>query len=235
MKKVWTGAVLGTLVLLLVATASNLAGTPTPILGRIATFAIATIPAGIENAADVYNGWYSDVGPQAFADPVFQDRADWLLEEVPGATLSWGALSLANPLAGGPSHTPSFGVFHCGTSHVTIDSRAIARTTEAARITLLQSCGSVTPTNLSLKWYPGYEVRHPGGGNPIGDPWPDHPWKGRKMFHSSAADGTAFPIGAMFETPTARYTKHRFQSKQGTGPFGAGGEWSVAWEQVYAR
>lgn len=195
--------------------------------------------AGIVNPADVCNGWHPDVCPVAFDDRVFQDRIAWVSEEVGAEGASFYAIPLPCPPGNGPCipFSPTMVVFKRGEMTLETSVREIIQGVEAVRIAGLQRFGA-KQSDIFLRWYPGYEARHPSNGNPVGEPWPDHPYarNGWKMFRPSAKDNDRdFPVGSVFQLDQRKWRKWRAQIKPGAGPFGAGGVVADAWEEVTLR
>ena len=194
--------------------------------------------AGVVNPADVCNGWHPDVCPVAFTDRDFQDRILWVQEETGAESVSYYAL----PVSCGPGAvgclewTPTFIAFKRGERVLETGAREVIQGVEAVRIAGLQRFGA-KQSDIFLKWYPGYEARHPSQGNPIGAAWPDHPYakRGWKMFKPSAQDGPQFAVGSTFQLDQRRWVKWRAQTVPGSGPFGMGGKVEDAWEEVTLR
>lgn len=222
-------------------------GSATRVQTALPALVINQVPPGIVNPADVCNGWYPDVCPVPFADRDFQDRLEWVLDElgdagVTNVSTTFSALKNGCGPNAGPNdclpYTPTLITFSRGTFDTfTTGARETIRGTEAVRLGALQAFG-LGKTSLALRWYPGYEARHPSEGNPIGDPWPEHPYArlGWKMFRSSAADDDAkFPVGSVFQLDQRKWRKHRVQVSPGAGPFGAGGKVAMAWEETTLR
>lgn len=192
---------------------------------------IPVVPDGVRNPNDLYNGWYGDVGPLRWDNPEFHDRLKWLSEQVP---FTPSAVQYAALLAEGPDtrFTPTIAHIDLGDGiSADIDARYIMLATEACYATLFQiRNGGVAP---QVKPYPGYKVRNPDTSVPVGEAWPNHPWKGRRMFR--AAEGDTLPVGATWEDERGRFEKRQFVVVPGSGPFGTGAKFAFAWEQVYVR
>lgn len=219
---------------LLVAVVLAAAASAVPVRHALGLFTVGF--TGIVNQADVCNGWHPDVCPVAFSDQVFQDRILWVQEETAAETVAYWAL----PVSCGPgiavclNWTPTFLTFKKGSATFDTGAREIIQGVEAVRVGALQSFGA-PQSQIALKWYPGYEARHPSQGNPIGDAWPDHPYarNGWRMFRDKGGDKWA--QGEVFQLNQRRWRKYRAVIKPGSGPFGGGGEVADAWAEETLR
>lgn len=190
------------------------------------------------NSNDLCNGYLLDGCPVAINDQRLIDQQAWLVEETGATSVSYATMRNDCVVAGAQclAFQPTSIIFHKGDAvHYTTDIRGVVISSAATRIALLQAFG-VRQSDIALKWYPGFEARHPSQGNPIGDPWPEHPYTklGRKMFHS-IDPRNRFSPGSEFQFDQRRWIKWRSQISPGAGPFGIGGEVADAWEETTLR
>ena len=192
---------------------------------------IPPVPETIVNPDNLYNDVYGDLPPLAWRNPDFHSRLGWIDSLVAFKVTAWYATVNQSPGAA-PLRTST--MFRAEVSDgvgFDFDVRSVMELPETVAYTLLRILHpEIMPV---VKPYPGFLALHPATSNPVGAPWPDHPWKGRKLFH--ARPETTYKPGDIFETPEARYQKVRFVVRSGSGPFGVGGKVAEAWELIYSR
>lgn len=194
---------------------------------------IPPVPAGIVNPGNLYNDVYDTEQPLSWQNPEFHDRLAWILEHVEGASITaWYA-----PLNGSPNGDKllTSTQFRLQVSEgVGIDEDVLTVMKLPASIAhkILTLKSGAVPAQINP--YPGFLARNPPDGvNPIGELWADHPWKPRVLFHANPE--TKYKVGDIFEDNSGHYEKVRVQTKPGSGPFGTGGEWVLAWQLAWKR
>ena len=173
---------------------------------------IPPVPAGVEDANDLAYGKRSSFGIARWDDPEFHDRLAWLLEEadVP-LDVSYFTARGGDPLNPEGYRLPVQVAFvDAGGATYAPEAYDIRFSPHVIRIGLLNAC--VRGAELTIKTYPGLDVRHPASGDPVGEPWPEMEakWKRPKgtLFHPSAADGPQFGYG--HENPFGRTDGTRY-------------------------
>jgi len=192
---------------------------------------IPQVPEGVFDPGNLYNDVYGDLPPLSWSDPDFHSRLKWIASQVSCKITAWYSSLNLSPGAP-PLRTAT--MFRAEVSEglgFDFDVRSVVQVPELVVYTLLKLRDpSMTPV---LRPYPGYLALNPPTEDPVGAPWPDHPWSGRRMFHANPE--STYEAGGEFERPEGRYRKVRFVVRPGSGPFGIGGEWADAWEMVYSR
>lgn len=194
------------------------------------TLNLAVIPEGIFDPQNLYNDVYADVAPLPYGK-FFVDKLDWLTE-VTGATVkSYG--SVVN------EGTPGFPGLRTSTfvkmslpdgRDLDLDTRTVDRTPYAAYVALFQEQHGGDVTVPQIAPYPGYEARHPQGGDFLGE---KVVIGSRTLWRVIAGD--QHNVGDMAERVDGTYQKVNVITKPGQGPFGFGGEITPFWAQVYKR
>lgn len=194
---------------------------------------MANVPDGIHNQENLYNDVYGDLPPLRWNDPEFQDKLRWIEEETGASITSW--YSQVNNSPGVPPLRTST-QFHAelpdGAGGYDFDVRTVAQHVESVSAILRKIKLGVEPAQM--RPYPGFAARNPPPtGDPVGERWPDHPWRGRKMYRANPEE--LYAEGQEFERRDGTYTKRRFVVRPGSGPFGTGGETAFAWERTFSR
>lgn len=191
---------------------------------------MSTVPEGIYNPNNLYNDVYGDLAPLAYG-PLFLDKIKWLQEQVPFEVVSYGSV-LNEGTPGFPAlRTATFvKIKPTNSTEFDLDVRTIERSPYGAYAAIYQEANGTAGAVPQIKPYPGYEVRNPSNGDPIGEIYP-HP--SRKLWRPSASDSKA--IGEKFERVDGIYQKVLVITVPGAGPFGFGGKAEPFWEQIYRR
>lgn len=176
------------------------------------------VPPGIEDPADLAYGKHSNFGAAAY-DAEFLDRVEWLRERA-GVPLgvSYFTPRGADPVAGSEPRLP-VEIQFCEAAGACFHTTAYyVRHTPHVALVALKSIFAKQPTP-QVEMYPGYEVRHPVSGDPVGEAWPEMEKRwGRKagtLFRASAQDGDAFKTGAEFKRANGEvYIKQRMVVEQ---------------------
>lgn len=193
---------------------------------------IPPVPEGIANSANLYNDVYGDLPPLSWSNPDLHSRLAWVQSQVAFTVTAWhSSLNDGTPGFPGVRTSTMFRAEIAAGVGIDFDVRTLMQNPDVIVYALLR-LRNPAAIPAQLKPYPGFEALNPTTNNPVGAAWPEHPWKGRKMFHDAGGD---FKPGDAFETPDARYRKVSFVEAPGSGPFGMGGKLGVAWEQEYAR
>jgi hypothetical protein len=192
---------------------------------------IPPVPEGIANPSNLYNDVYSELPPLAWANPEFHDKLAWILESDKDARVSMWHFTTSSALSS-TIRASTMCRIQVASVGVDADVRTIWRMPEVIAYQLKREVLPDAPIP-QMKPYPGFAARNPSTDSPVGAAWPDHPWKGRKMFRDVGGD--RFAIGAEWETPEYRFAKRNCQITSGSGPFGQGGKMETAWEIVYSR
>lgn len=179
---------------------------------------IPPVPPGVEDPKDLAYGKRSNFGIARWDDPEFHDRLAWILETV-GAALE---VSYFTARGGDPMNPEGYRLpvqvafTDAGGQVYAPDAYDIRFMPHVIRIGLLAQF--VPGATLTIENYPGFDVRHPPHGDPVGEPWPELEAKWRRragtLFHPSAADGAQWrydDIDRPFERPDgARFVKRSF-------------------------
>lgn len=194
---------------------------------------IPPVPPGIIDPANLYNDVYGHEPPLAWNNPEFHDRLEWMLGHAPGARItSWYTLINQAPNGDRLVTATAFRLEVSDGVGFDADVLALMKLTTSLAHMVLTLKGGTVPSQITP--YPGFEARNPPNGLiPVGDPWLDHPWKPRKLFH--ALPENQYAVGDIFESVAGRYKKVSVQTKPGGGPLGTGGQWKEAWELVWQR
>lgn len=178
------------------------------------TFAVnPSIPPGIEDPTDLSYGKQSSFGIAKYDDE-FLDRIEWLKERT-GVPLgvSYFTAYGKDPMFGTEPRLP-VQVMFSDANGVTFSPEAYwIRYTPHSILTGLKAIYAGDPM-APLEYYPGYEVRHPIDGDPVGAAWPEMETRwGRKagsLFHPSSLDSDKFKVGIEFHRPNGeRFIKRR--------------------------
>ena len=190
------------------------------------------VPPGIEDPEDLAYGKHSNFGVAKYDDE-FLDRVAWLQERsCEPLGVSYYTPRGKDPVASTEVRLPVEILFmdQEGTGFPT--TAYYVRYTPHVALVALKSiyCGEALP---QIEMYPGYEVRHPQSGDPVGGAWPEMEkrWsrKAGTLFHPSPLDSDRFSVGAEFKRPNGEtYIKHRMVVEQVlfSGKFG------VVWERT---
>lgn len=163
---------------------------------------IPPVPAGVLDSTDLAYGMASAYPPVRWDDPVLHDTLAWLLEQAEKEKVflryDWSTSEVRDLVTNKTVRQPvvigfinQFGVSERIEAHRIVNMPHVV--VEVLETTFKFGQPGVANT------YPGFIVRHPVKGNPVGEPWPeqDKSW-GRPagtMFHPSAADSAYFVYG----------------------------------------
>jgi hypothetical protein len=202
-----------------------------PLAERSNMIQIPALPEGIADRTNLYNDVYGDLPPLSWDTPEFHDRLAWACESVPGAKpVAW--YYSTNSFGTSTIRTSTMVRIECVSVGIDIDVRNIWLNPDLLVYALKREMNPTGPIPQGIP-YPGFEARNPTTDLPIGAAWPDHPWKGRAMYHDAAPE--RFAPGAEWVAVDGRYIKRQYQVSPGSGPFGTGGKMGTAWEKVYSR
>ena len=194
---------------------------------------IPPVPEGVLNPGNLYNDANKHLPPLAWSNPDLHARLAWIATQVGYTITAW-----YTPINQGPPGFPAMVMPTKFRAEVApgvgtdIELDQVMQRPDAVVYTLMV-VGNPNAMPSGLKPYPGYAALYPATDSPIGAAWPDHPWKGLRMFRDIGGD--KFKVGDEFETAEAKYKKVSFQVRPGSGPFGTGGEMGTAWQLVYSR
>jgi hypothetical protein len=180
------------------------------------------VPPGIEDPEDVAYGKHSNFGIAKY-DAETIDRIEWLKENacVPLGH-SFYTPRGADPVAGTEVRLPVEVLFTDEKGVQFATTLYYVRYTPHVAMVGIRAiyCGEALP---KLALYPGYDVRHPVAGDPVGQAWPEMEQRWRRkagtLFHPSGDDSDQFKVGAEFKRANGEtYVKRQIVIKQ------------VAWE-----
>jgi len=181
---------------------------------------VPPVPHGVVDPDNLYNDGYKELPPLRWDDLTFQDSLLWLAEGQPFTIAQWYAIRNSSPQTSFLTPTNFTAVLPNGVTYE-VDARNVAIYPSTVLYTLSSVAGK--PLN-PVPQYPGYEARHPKGGNPIGAPLENQPWSERVLYTDLLPE--EYEIGEVYLDSTGdKYTKVSYQVP------GAG--YATAWEKTY--
>jgi len=175
---------------------------------------IPPIPAGVEDPNDLAYGLASAYPPVRWDDPVLHDTLAWFIEEAQKAKVflqyDWSTAKITDLLTNQTVRQPvTIGFVNQFGISERMEAHRIVNMPHVVVEVLEQTFGFGQPGVANT--YPGFLVRHPVKGDPIGEPWPEQDVRwGRPpgtMFHPSPADSAFFLYGNPRDNQFGRLTK----------------------------